>query len=178
MYYAKKFLYLRARKKELTYVNLTNPNTMSIFSSYVNTLNRRYATFSGRANRREYCAFIIVFQISLIIWEVLFIFSTLHGDKAHFLLLLLGVVVFVVHIIPCLALVVRRLHDLDTSGWWLLLGYLFNIIFFIFLGFMKGSPKKNDYGNPPARKDNVAITHLDIGRPFMRTSYYRFEHKY
>lgn len=48
------------------------------------------------------------------------------------------------------ALYVRRLHDLDTSGWWSLLSLLHIIggFFIIFLAFMQGSPEKNYYGPP------------------------------
>ena len=54
--------------------------------------------------------------------------------------------------IPSLALAVRRLHDIDRSGWWVLLG-LIPIIGWIILivwACQPTAPQPNRYGPPPA----------------------------
>jgi uncharacterized membrane protein YhaH (DUF805 family) len=50
-----------------------------------------------------------------------------------------------------LALGVKRLHDRDNSGWWLLLGFipLANFALFIMLGFLDGTQGPNKHGPSP-----------------------------
>ncbi|MEM9569795.1 MAG: DUF805 domain-containing protein [Bacteroidota bacterium] len=161
---------------------------MSLFKRYANTLTKRYANFSSRANRRAYCAFMIVFYTYRLIGTAFLgcAMSTFIDKHDGYLSIRIAKLSYsvafgylflefmgMIHGIPFWALQVRRLHDLDTSGWWVLLilflavllnnigihGVLTMNAFFAFLGFMEGSPKENDYGNPPARKDNVANTH-------------------
>ena len=45
---------------------------------------------------------------------------------------------------------VCRLHDLNSSGWWLLLMFVpfVNIVLFLWLLFRRGDRKVNDYGRP------------------------------
>lgn len=46
---------------------------------------------------------------------------------------------------------VRRLHDLDKSGWWMLLLCvpLVNILFYIYILFFKGTEGPSQYGEDP-----------------------------
>lgn len=52
----------------------------------------------------------------------------------------------------CVAITVKRLHDLDRSGWLFLLILipLLNIFFFLYLVFAKGKQTPNRFGNPGA----------------------------
>jgi len=54
-----------------------------------------------------------------------------------------------VAIYPSLAISVKRCHDRDRSGWFLLVGLipLVNIWLLVELGFLKGTPGKNKYGS-------------------------------
>ena len=51
--------------------------------------------------------------------------------------------------VPSLSLYIRRLHDIDRSGWWLLIALVpfFGIITLIFFWCLKGSQNRNRYGN-------------------------------
>ena len=51
--------------------------------------------------------------------------------------------------IPSLSLYIRRLHDIDRSGWWLLIVIIpfIGIITLIFLWCLKGSQNRNTYGD-------------------------------
>ena len=74
-----------------------------MFELYISVL-KKFATFEGRASRREYWSFIL---INFIFSFVLNFLSTgLFGIYALILFL------------PSLAVLVRRLHDIDKSGWW------------------------------------------------------------
>ncbi len=51
--------------------------------------------------------------------------------------------------VPSLSLYIRRLHDTDRSGWWLLIALIpfIGIITLIFFWCLKGSQNRNRYGN-------------------------------
>ena len=54
-------------------------------------------------------------------------------------------------IIPSLAVFVRRLHDVDKSGWWFFLVFLpiIGAIWLFVLACTDGTPGDNDYGPSP-----------------------------
>lgn len=74
---------------------------------------RKYAQFSGRSTRREYWMFVLV---NIAISVVLSFF----GTSGAVLSMLYALAVLV----PGLAVSIRRLHDTDRSGWWLLIGLI------------------------------------------------------
>ena len=49
------------------------------------------------------------------------------------------------------SLLVRRLHDLNKSGWWALLSFIpgVNAIFWLYVSWWKGDKIENKYGLPP-----------------------------
>ncbi len=75
-----------------------------------------YVVFSGRSVRSEYWWFAL-FNI-LALTAVSLLGALLHD---HGVLYTLGSLAL---FLPALALAVRRLHDLDRSGWWLLVGFV------------------------------------------------------
>ncbi len=81
---------------------------------------RKYAVFSGRARRAEYWYFILFnFILSLVL--------SLIDNGAGWVNPQNGVGVLttiysLLVLIPTLAVMVRRLHDIDKSGWWVLIG--------------------------------------------------------
>ncbi len=83
---------------------------------------KKYATFSGRSRRQEYWMF---FLFNLIISIVLAILDQLLGLKLTSEGVsntgVLGGIYSLVTFIPGLAVAVRRLHDTNRSGWYLLL---------------------------------------------------------
>jgi uncharacterized membrane protein YhaH (DUF805 family) len=83
---------------------------------------KKYAVFSGRARRKEYWMFIL---FNLIIAFVLGFVEGIVGGKG-----LLGNLYTLAMIIPGIAVGVRRMHDTDRSGWWLLLPIV-NLVFLI-----------------------------------------------
>lgn len=72
---------------------------------------RKYAVFTGRANRKEYWFFMLFNAILMVFFEKIETF--LNTD-------IFSLVYALIVIIPALALSVRRLHDINRSGWWLL----------------------------------------------------------
>jgi len=100
---------------------------------------RKYANFSGRAHRKEYWMFILIYLIINVILAVL----GLEVISALFDLALL---------VPSISLATRRLHDTSRSGWWQLIVFIPMIGFIVLIIFLvQDSHDDNDYGvNPKA----------------------------
>ena len=110
---------------------------------------RRYADFSGRSRRKEYWMFVlgvvIVAVIIGIIEGVLGLTGMIGPYGPLSLLLLLAI------FIPAIAVQVRRFHDQDKTGWFVLLGFIPIVGGIIVLVFMclEGTPGPNQYGEDP-----------------------------
>jgi len=85
-------------------------------------VKQKYADFSGRARRREYWFFLLVY---LLINIALLVVDNLLGwfDADSGVGVLSGIFTLAL-LIPSLSVAVRRLHDTDRSGWWLLIGLI------------------------------------------------------
>ncbi len=104
---------------------------------------KKYAVFSGRARRKEYWAFFLFNQI---IGFVLCFIEVLAGGPG-----ILASIYNLAVLIPGIAVSVRRLHDTDHSGWWLLIGFIPLIGALVLLAFLvqDGKPGDNRFGANP-----------------------------
>lgn len=105
----------------------------------------------GRSNKREYCLNILFF-IFLIIFRVYFIDQYRGVDKNSLIIILnITTALFVfLWIIQYFPLCIRRLHDLNASGWYVLLTFApFGQLLILWLMFKKGTDGPNKYGPPP-----------------------------
>ena len=86
---------------------------------------KKYATFSGRARRKEYWLFVLFNAIALV-----------YALSA---------------ILPSFAVCVRRLHDTNRSGWWILICLVPFIggIWLLVLMLLDSTPGANQYGENP-----------------------------
>ncbi len=110
---------------------------------------KKYAVFSGRARRKEYWYF---FLFNLLISIVLVVIDGMTGTlDAEAGIGLLGAIYGLAVLIPGLAVSVRRLHDTDRSGWWLLIVLIPLIGAIVILVFMvqDSKPGENQYGSNP-----------------------------
>lgn len=80
---------------------------------------KKYAVFSGRARRKEFWFFVLFSTIAAVVLSVVdLILGTYNSDTGSGILsslYQLGV------FLPTIAVTVRRLHDTDRSGWWILM---------------------------------------------------------
>ncbi|MDH3226673.1 MAG: DUF805 domain-containing protein [Thermoleophilia bacterium] len=108
---------------------------------------KKYAVFDGRAHRTEFWMFVLVSVIISIILGVLDAVFGTSGGGAGLLQGLYGLAV----LLPSLAVGARRLHDIDRSGWWQLLGLipLIGIIVLIVWWAKEGDPSSNQHGPNP-----------------------------
>jgi uncharacterized membrane protein YhaH (DUF805 family) len=110
---------------------------------------RKYAEFKGRARRREYWMFVL---FNIIISVVLSIIDRVIGNP-EMGLGILGTLYALAVLVPSIAVGVRRLHDTNRSGWWLLISLIPCIGFVVLLIFMVQDSQAGDnqYGlNPKA----------------------------
>ncbi len=115
------------------------------------TALKKYAVFSGRARRSEYWYFVLfyfLFAIGLALIDgITGTFNQASGMGLLSGLLTLGL------LIPSIAVSIRRLHDTDRSGWWLLIAFIPLIGAIVLLVFcvQDSSPGDNRFGaNPKA----------------------------
>ncbi|MFC7774687.1 DUF805 domain-containing protein [Flavobacterium sp. GCM10027622] len=125
---------------------------MNVFDWYKEVVFNNYVNFNGRARRKEYWYFTLV-HVSIMILVVL-IGGVLSGGKEPngFFVALLGVYLLLTFI-PSVAVTIRRLHDVNVSGWF----YLINIIPYVgaFILFVfactNGITGTNRYGPDPKK---------------------------
>lgn len=116
---------------------------------------RQYADFNGRARRKEYWMFVLFNIIFAVIAMVLDNITGLAWESIGYGPIYLLYALFV--LIPGLAVGVRRLHDLNKSGWMILVGLipLIGAIWLIILFATDGTPGENQYGPNPKETTGI-----------------------
>lgn len=102
-----------------------------------------YINFEGRSNRGEYWwAFLAVILVSLVLGVVDGILTAGGGMP------ILGMIFSLATLVPGIAIGVRRLHDIDKSGWWMLIGLvpLVGFIVLIYFFVQPPNPQANRFG--------------------------------
>jgi uncharacterized membrane protein YhaH (DUF805 family) len=99
---------------------------------------RKYATFSGRARRAEYWWYIlglvVAYIVAMIIDNLLGLSGMVGGVYGP-----AAMIVALGTLVPSLAVAVRRLHDTNRSGWWMLLVIVPYVIMGVSFGMAAGS---------------------------------------
>ena len=116
-----------------------------------------YATFAGRASRPAYwwwALFGVLVSLATRVLDGLLgssiVRSTQYGAEVS--VGLIASLVGLALLLPSLAVLVRRLHDTDRSGWWYWLVLIPVVGWLVLLYFLAGAgaPDANRYGPPPA----------------------------
>lgn len=144
---------------------------------------KRYAQFSGRSRRMEYWSFALLnFVIYIVLFGIMMaggfpiaamsdpmaaqqMEATPPGPLFWVGAGLLGLYALAI-IVPAIAVVVRRLHDRDMSGWWYLgvivasmipfVGFIAGIAFLVLM-FLPGTPGPNRFGPDPKDPANAQV---------------------
>ena len=112
------------------------------FTESLNTCLKKYFVFEGRASRSEYWWFQLIVSPSYLISEVL-------DNEISFFFL--GITLFT--LIPAISAGVRRLHDTNKSGFFLLISFIPFIggLVLLFLLIPVGTKGKNRFGPDPLK---------------------------
>lgn len=100
------------------------------FTESFKTCSDKYFVFKGRASRSEYWWFFLA------VWLI----DIVLGVVSEHISYLFSLATF----IPCISSAVRRLHDTNHSGWWLIVP-IYDIVLLV----TKGNPGNNKYGPAP-----------------------------
>jgi uncharacterized membrane protein YhaH (DUF805 family) len=100
---------------------------------------KNYAVFEGRARRKEYWYFALFY---ILFAFVVAIITRITGIQFLYPMYVLG------SIIPALAVGVRRMHDVNKSGWFILIP-IYNLILYC----TDGTERPNRYGPDPKRPE-------------------------
>jgi len=109
----------------------------------MDAVTKHYFDFNGRSRRAAFWYFVLVNVIIAVVLGI--VQSVAHLGKILSSLYSLAV------LLPNLGIAVRRLHDIDRSGWWILIG-LIPIIGWIVLLYwycQPGTSGSNQYGADP-----------------------------
>jgi uncharacterized membrane protein YhaH (DUF805 family) len=115
------------------------------FAESIQSGFRNYVGFSGRASRSEFW-----------FWVLFIILVTLGTQLIEWMMFeeptgILSIIVSIALFLPNIAMVVRRLHDRDKSGWWILLNFvpLVGIIILLIWYCTRGTVGPNRFGPDP-----------------------------
>lgn len=118
------------------------------FQEAVRHVLSNYATFSGRARRSEFWWFQLAYLLASFVAGMIdaLIFGT-GPDSAAIVAPILSLSL----LLPSLAVWVRRLHDTDRTGWWLLLILVpfLGIIVLLVFAVLRGTDGPNRFGPDP-----------------------------
>jgi len=128
---------------------------------------KRYADFSGRSRRLEYWLFSLFYTLVTIVLLGLgfgFAAASAGGTEGEIgaafgIFLILWLIFALASFIPGLAVAVRRFHDQDKSGWFVLLYFVPYLGALIMLVFMciEGTRGDNRYGPDPKGRIDASV---------------------
>jgi uncharacterized membrane protein YhaH (DUF805 family) len=118
------------------------------FTAAIKTGFQKYIGFSGRAARSEYWYWVLfVILVQIVAWLIdmtLFGFNTTGVNP-------IGALASLALFLPGLAVSIRRLHDIDRVGWWVLLALIpiVGAIVLIYWACLRGTVGANRFGPDP-----------------------------
>lgn len=110
---------------------------------------KNYVKLTGRATRSEYWWWVLFQFLVVIVPAILGMNESANGQPG--LWTMLQLLISLALLLPSLAVTIRRLHDTNRSGWWLLIGLIPLVGGIALLVFycLKGTEGPNKYGGGP-----------------------------
>ncbi len=133
-------------------VKINSKEMPATFVDYaVQTITKNYANFNGRARRKEYWGTMLVYMIVAVILSMLMNITFWISEYLSYFFVLVASIFYLATIVPIIALTVRRLHDVDKSGWWYFISLvpLIGGIWLLILLCTEGTRGENQFGIDP-----------------------------
>ncbi len=114
------------------------------FNTYfVDYLKNNYANFSGRISRRQYWMFALYSMLISLAFNIVITVLPF--------LAILSLIYSLAILVPSLSLIIRRLHDVNLSGWFLLIAVVpfLGALALLFLLCMPSDKGENKFGAEP-----------------------------
>ena len=133
---------------------------MSFIDAIKSAIIENYFNFSGRARRSEYNYFLLFNILIAIGFTIIATLLASTADNIFAALTSLGWlmavqgIVYLLLFIPSIALAVRRLHDINRTGWMLLVMGFFSFLIIPYIVLLywvilkEGDSGPNNYGDP------------------------------
>ena len=116
---------------------------------FLKVVKGHYADFNGRARRKEYWMFGLIFMAGIIALEIVaFILMMISTTLGSLIFAVMGLACLAL-MVPALAVGVRRMHDVGKSGWFIIIP-IYNLI----LTITEGEKGDNQYGPDPKAGEN------------------------
>lgn len=124
---------------------------------FIDPIKNHYFDFEGRATRKQFWMFVLFYILAAIVIAVV---ESMIGMED-----ILTSVYGLALLLPYLGLAARRLHDINKSGWWLLIGIVPVIGFIVLLIFYvkEGDAGANQYGPSPKSGDSDISANPNMG---------------
>ncbi|GAA4671352.1 DUF805 domain-containing protein [Phytohabitans rumicis] len=121
------------------------------FTAAVRSVLSKYVEFGGRARRAEYWWFVLFSVLLGIVTSILDVALGTDFEGSFMSSGLFSLIANLALLLPSLAVAVRRLHDIDRSGWWILIGLipLVGVIVLLVFSLQDGTPGPNRFGPSP-----------------------------
>ena len=108
-------------------------------------------SFNGRINRGKYWLGTVCL---IVVYVVLAVISgaAMSSDGSMGIVGIIAMIVYIAMIWPSVALGVKRFHDRDKSGWWVLIAFvpiIGGLWYLIECGFLEGTKGPNKFGPDP-----------------------------
>ena len=116
---------------------------------FLDVVKNKYATFEGRARRSEYWYYVLFYVLAIVALAIIDEITGTLSEEAG--IGLLSGLFALATLVPTLAVTVRRLHDTDRSGWWVLINFIPIVGGIVLLVFtvMDSQPGANRFGPNP-----------------------------
>jgi uncharacterized membrane protein YhaH (DUF805 family) len=116
---------------------------------------RKYTNFSDRASRQEFWLYTLAITLLSIIVSIIDpMISGVSWTESMDSFVTLSTILSIATFIPSLSVSVRRLHDINRSGWWLLIIFtLIGLIPLIYWNCKKSDEGENHFGVLNLNKD-------------------------
>jgi uncharacterized membrane protein YhaH (DUF805 family)/cold shock CspA family protein len=140
----------------LAVADAVRPRSTGLWAYFRRGLTENYATFRGRARRKEYWGYFLFWSVAAL--AICFIGLIVDGAAGNLdssdgpLLTMAALGLFVLAtLLPGVAITVRRIHDMGLSGWFYLLvfvPYIGALIVFVFT-LLPSQRQENRWGSVP-----------------------------